>query len=88
LPFGLSFTTKGLPFGLGRLGGKTPGVIGKSIEAVDPTMYALPDPSAWMPKPVSLPEPPKNVEYVTDELPLIVVSTNVMNATPLAAPVV
>ena len=32
--------------------------------------------------------PPKNVEYVTDEFPVIVVSINVIKATPLVAPVV
>jgi hypothetical protein len=68
---------------LGNVVGKTPGIIGKSSDAVEPTTYAFPFGSAWMPKPVSLPLPPRNVEYVTDEFPVMVVSSNVINATPL-----
>ena len=62
--------------------------VGKSVESVSPATYALPDASAAMALPKSPLVPPRNVEYISEvlPLPLTVGSSFVTNAIPLVLP--
>ena len=73
----------------GHVGWKLPAVVGKSGEGsglplnevlrlppVVPVTYAFPAESTAMPKPMSVPVPPRNVEYISDALPDFVGSSS------------